>query len=125
MDKGVGSHTKGSLQVGFEAPSEQVFDHAKKLWRLTPQVKYTKYNSEYGIESQATVAQWIRGWVPIPRVAYRSGFQAPSEQVFDNAKKLWRLTPQVLPLGFELTKTCPGFQTQVQSFPKMFQIYKI
>ena len=68
MDKGVGSHTKGSLQVGFEAPSEQVFD---------------------------------------------------------NAKKLWRLTPQVLPLGFELTKTCPGFQTQVQSFPKMFQIYKI
>ena len=49
MDKGVGSHTKGSLQVGFDAPSEQVFDHAKKLWRLTPQVKYTKYNGEYGI----------------------------------------------------------------------------
>ena len=74
MDKGVGSHTKGSLQVGFDAPSEQVFDHAKKLWRLTPQVKYTKYNGEYDPQSQATVAQWIRGWVPIPRVAYRCGF---------------------------------------------------
>ena len=36
--------------------------------------KNTKYNGEYDPQSQARVAQWIRGWVPIPRVAYRSGF---------------------------------------------------
>ena len=86
MDKGVGSHTKGTLQVGFDAPSEQVFDHAKKLWRLTPQVKYTKYNGQYERQSQARIAQLVRASLPIRRVACLGGFQPPSGQVFNQTK---------------------------------------
>ena len=95
VDKEVDCQAKGHLQVWFKPHHEQVFNQAKKLWRLSPQglplgfeltkpvgiskpgfnnflkcFKYTKYNGEYRSHSQATVAQSIRGSLTKPRVSY-------------------------------------------------------
>ena len=76
VGKGVDSHTKGTLPGWVPAPHWASFQADKKLWRLTPQVKYRKYNGQYEPQRQARVAQSVRafashtkgslpGWVPV------------------------------------------------------------
>ena len=58
------------------APHWASFHLDKTLWRLTPQVKYTKYNGQYEPQKQARVGHLVRafashtkgslpGWVPV------------------------------------------------------------
>ena len=67
-------------------PTMGNFSNMQKTLNINATGLNTKYNGEYNCYSQATVAQWIRGFASIPRVTYRWGSN-PTVGNFSNRQK--------------------------------------